>query len=201
VRLSYATSGVYRVKPGFLELRTDAQGNRRLVGYCATYNTWSCELPLDDDGDETFIETIRRGAFSNSLSSGQEIVCTINHNLDRQIATTGDGSLKLSDDRIGLYAEIKLDDSRDGKAAYLIAAEGKAGASFTFVPVEDKWKRAKDGSITRTLIEVEISECCITNAPCYEATWLNVDESKRSVVVPIRSVNDSYKRLRLALAN
>ena len=48
------------------------------------------------------IERVESGVFRKALESGTDIPMTIDHNRERVITRTGDGSLTLKEDAIGL---------------------------------------------------------------------------------------------------
>jgi HK97 family phage prohead protease len=85
------------------ELRAEGDGNT-FVGYAAVFNSPSEPLP--------FIERIAPGAFAKSLRARkQDIKLYVNHNSDMVLASRRSGSLRLSEDSIGLRVEADLPDT------------------------------------------------------------------------------------------
>ena len=58
---------------------------------------------------QTFVERIKAGAFHNALRRN-EVKVLLNHDNDRELATTKDGSAKLEEDNIGLRADVVITD-------------------------------------------------------------------------------------------
>ena len=57
-----------------------------------------------------FIERIKSGVFKTALKRNDDVKVLLNHNHDRVLATTKDGSAKLEEDNIGLRAEVVITD-------------------------------------------------------------------------------------------
>ena len=151
--------------------RIDGDGNR-LHGYAAV---WDSPTNITEGG-RSFIEVVRRGAFSRALASGGDIIATFNHNVDRLLGRTSSGTLRLSEDDHGLRFEIDLPQS----AADLkeLASRGDLnGASFTFAPRKggEVWDKG-----TRELRDVFLYELGPVVMPAYPATSVGLrDDAHR----------------------
>lgn len=66
------------------------------------------------------IELIESGVFRKALEERSNIDMTIDHEAGRVLAKTSDGTLKLKEDAIGLYADAVISDKA-------LAAEARAG--------------------------------------------------------------------------
>lgn len=141
-----------------LELRADA---RTLSGYAAKFGV-TAKIA-------TFTETIRPGAFSASLASGQDVLALVDHDPGKVLARTKSGTLKLSEDAVGLRFELTVPDTQPGRDALELAKRGDLGGmSFGFLVPDggDRW----DGS-KRTLHTVDLREISVVSAwPAYPAT-------------------------------
>lgn len=149
---------------GPLELR-DNQGGEGMhfVGYAAVFNSPSEPLP--------FTETISPGAFKRSLNSGREVRAFVNHDTNTPLATTRNGSLRLSEDARGLKAEIDLPDTTAGRdLAELVRTGTVHSMSFAFsVPAGgDAWSQDRSSRDLRELILHEVSP--VTGFPAYPET-------------------------------
>lgn len=67
--------------------------------------------PIPDKDGKLFVEQIEPGAFRASLERSENVDLLLNHNRSRVYASTKDGSLKLTEDSIGLRAEAVLTDA------------------------------------------------------------------------------------------
>lgn len=136
-------------------------------GYAAVFNSPSEPLP--------FTEYIMPGAFKRSLKSRNQIKLFVNHNMDRVLASTRSGTLKLSEDSKGLLAEAELPPTTDGRDLSILMQRGDVNSmSFGFsVPARgDKW--SEDG-MKRELHQIRLHEVSIvTGFPAYEATTATV---------------------------
>jgi uncharacterized protein len=137
------------------------------TGYAAVFNSPSEPLP--------FTEYIMPGAFKRSLKSRNQIKLFVNHNMDRVLASTRSGTLKLSEDSRGLLAEAELPPTTDGRDLSILMQRGDVNSmSFGFsVPTRgDKW--SEDG-MKRELHQIRLHEVSIvTGFPAYEATTATV---------------------------
>lgn len=137
------------------------------TGYAAVFNSPSEPLP--------FTEYIMPGAFKRSLKSRNQIKLFVNHNMDKVLASTRSGTLKLIEDSKGLLAEAELPPTTDGRDLSILMQRGDVNSmSFGFsVPARgDKW--SEDG-MKRELHQIRLHEVSIvTGFPAYEATTATV---------------------------
>jgi HK97 family phage prohead protease len=141
------------------EVRTKG---RKLEGYAALFGT---EARIGGG----MIETIRTGAFTNTLATREDILALVDHDPSRVLARTRSGSLRLKEDAKGLAFSLDLPDTTAGRDVLALAERGDLGGmSFGFnVPrgghsvVGDK----------RELRAVELIEISIVSAfPAYDGT-------------------------------
>lgn len=117
----------------------------------------------------TFIERIRSGVFKNALSKNDDVKVLLNHDENRELATTKDGTAILEEDNIGLRAEVTITDKdviEKAKKNQLV------GWSFGFYANSDEL--GKEGnSETRTVTDLDLLEVSIlddTRSPAYYGT-------------------------------
>jgi HK97 family phage prohead protease len=149
---------------GGLELRAaDTDGSPVFSGYAAVFNSPSEPLP--------FTETIAPGAFRRTLKSEREIRMFVNHDSGQPLATTRNGSLRLSEDARGLRAEADLPDTTAGRdLATLIESGVVHSMSFGF-SIPRGGDSFSDNGQTRELREVILHEVSVvTGFPAYPAT-------------------------------
>lgn len=137
------------------------------TGYAAVFNSPSEPLP--------FTEYIMPGAFKRSLKSRNQIKLFVNHNMDRVLASTRSGTLKLSEDSKGLLAEAQLPPTTDGRDLSILMQRGDVNSmsfGFSVPPRGDKWS---DDGMKRELHQIRLHEVSIvTGFPAYEATTATV---------------------------
>ncbi len=126
----------------------------------------------------SFEEIIAHGAFSRSLASGRDILCQIDHDSSKVLGRTSSGTLKLSEDEIGLRFELNLPDTTEGRdLAEMARRHDLGGMSFGFYVPEggESW----DGS-TRTLTDVELVEISVVHAfPAYSGTSVDIRSKQK----------------------
>ena len=123
----------------------------------------------------TFLERIKAGVFRNALKKNDNVLVLLNHDNNRVLASTKDGNAVLTEDNIGLRAEITITDTevvqkaRDGKLS---------GWSFGFIANDDEITTEGKDEI-RTVTDMELLEVSIlddTKAPAYYGTSIEARE-------------------------
>ena len=123
----------------------------------------------------TFLERIKAGVFRNALKKNDNVLVLLNHDESRVLASTKDGNATLTEDNIGLRAEITITD----KEVVQKAREGKlSGWSFGFIANDDVITTEGNEEI-RTVTDMELLEVSIldeTKAPAYYGTSIETRE-------------------------
>lgn len=142
------------------ELRADG-GAKVARGYAALFNT---EAIIGG----WFREKITPGAFTETLKTA-DVRALINHDTGRVIGRSGAGTLRLAEDERGLFVEIDLPDTTDGRdLAVQLERRDISGMSFGFnVPIGgDSWDIV-DGMDVRTIHKLNLSEVSAVAFPAY----------------------------------
>ena len=143
-----------------LEIRTGDE-QRTVVGYAAVFGSAA------DIGGQ-FREIIAPGAFRDAVSG--DVRALIDHDSGRVIGRTKAGTLRLSEDDVGLAVEIDLPDTQDGRdLATLIARGDISGMSFGFIVTRQQWDETGDIP-TRTIEAVDLREVSAVAFPAYDGT-------------------------------
>ena len=145
------------------DIRADGEG-MTFDGYAAVFNSDSNPLP----GWGT--ERIAPGAFTKTLTEKRNIRMFLNHNSDLLLASTRNGSLRLTEDDHGLKVEADLAPTTTGRDLAILAARGDVDSmSFGFQPA--KYMPRDDGVDGTIHTEVRLWEVSpITSWPAYDAT-------------------------------
>lgn len=117
-----------------------------------------------------FIEQIKPKTFQRALEKADNVDLLFNHQKNRKLGSTKEGSLELYEDNIGLRAiATVLDDEVVKKAKN---GELK-GWSFGFYTNKDTWEDGKDGIQRRYLEDIDLLEVSILDkTPAYIATTI-----------------------------
>lgn len=144
------------------EFRQTEEG--KIVGYAAVF-------------DETtniggmFDEVIRSGAFKRPIKEGQDVRALWNHDPNFVLGRTTAGTLKLEEDRKGLWIEI---DPPNTQVAHDLMESMRRGdvdsMSFAFRAVEETWTERKDELTLRELKDVDLYDISPVCYPAYEGT-------------------------------
>jgi hypothetical protein len=153
-----------RIYP-FAELRV-SEDTGIMAGHIAVFNQWSVDLG-------GFKERVLPGAFSESLAE-DDVLSSINHNLDKLLGRTSSGTLRLVEDDVGLAFEVDVPSTSYGNDLKVSAQRGDIrGCSFMFRVDEDRWYKDEavyeDGDV-RELVKVKLIEGGPVALPAYPQT-------------------------------
>lgn len=118
-----------------------------------------------------FVERVCKGAFKKALHRATNVEMLLNHNPERVLANTRDGSLELTEDNIGLLARATVTDKdvvEDARNGNLV------GWSFGFEDVDVERSIDEDtGLPLRKLRDLVLHEVSVLNrekTPAYDGT-------------------------------
>lgn len=161
-----------------IDIRADSV---RITGYINAVERLSKPIRETLHGRiSTFFERIKAGVFRKALKRNKVLVL-LNHNAERVLASTEDGSAILEEDNIGLRADVTITD----KEVVQKAREGKlSGWSFGFIANDDEITAEGDNQI-RTVTDLELIEVSIlddTKSPAYYGTSIESREGGARMV-------------------
>lgn len=170
-----------------LEIRGNAL---HISGYVNAVERESRRLParMCSRAKSDFVEKISAGAFGRAVSRAREVRLMFNHK--RDIGGTADGTLKLSEDSIGLKAEATVTDPETVEAA----KRGELrGWSFGFTGAKDRWEDVSEGLQRRTIDDLDLQEVSILSVtPAYVGTSVEL-RGESLAETEFRSAEDSAK--------
>lgn len=139
------------------------------------------------------IETIEERAFDRAIKKSGDITVTVDHDSGHAYARTSDGTLKLSEDAIGLRADTLITDP----TVIEMAHKGQIkGWSFGMYNVIDELEQRADGLPIRHVKDFILDHITLVKnkTPCYSATSVEyradseVNIECRSIDVPTEFV-------------
>lgn len=146
------------------EIREEGDG-MTFVGYAAKF-----DQPSENLGG--FVEYVERGAFSRSLKSRNDVMLLWNHDAGQPLASTRSGTMKLTEDEVGLRVEARLPQTTLGKDLSVLLREKIVGKmSFGFNVIKDSWN--SEGT-ERRLKSVRLFETSLVVWPAYPQTEATV---------------------------
>jgi len=112
-----------------------------------------------------YTEVIRRGAFSKTLNDGADVRALINHDPNKILGRTVNGTLKLEEDEKGLKYELQLDDTTYAKDLLKsIKRKDITQNSFGFEIIQQKTDHNK---LMREITEVKLFDISPVTFPAY----------------------------------
>lgn len=146
-------------------MQTDA--GRTLSGYAVVWDSYSRNLG-------GFVEVARRGVFDKALSSGADVVVTLNHDMSELLGRSGVGGTTITSDQTGLRYDVPLgSDPTAAKVGDWVERGLLKGSSFIFqIPVEGvTWSRTDQGYPLRELVaDARLYDVGPATIPAYGAT-------------------------------
>lgn len=178
---------VYRGK----EVRASSDG-KRLEGYAAVFD--SASEPIG------YTERIAPGAFTRSLADGDEVLALVEHDPGRVLGRLTAGTLRLKQDKRGLWVSIDIPNTTDGNDVRELVRRGDLSQmSFAFVPHDDgsEWETDQRGGRNRLITSARLYDVSVVSVPAYSETEVSVRKKEGNAVemVETRDKYDEIKRL------
>ncbi|WP_227397332.1 HK97 family phage prohead protease [Jeotgalibacillus aurantiacus] len=146
-----------------LEIREDGEGKRTLSGYAVKWEMKSHPMGYF----RRFKEQFKKGSFSDSLFKDDQRALW-SHDTSRVLGRTGNGTLRLYEDDIGLRFELDLPNTTLGNDTYETIKRGDVdGVSFGFKPKKQEWDESDPDNLVRTIVQADILEISPVAFPAY----------------------------------
>ena len=127
-----------------------------------------------------FIERVCKGAFAKAIKRNNDIHILLNHDWNRDLGSTKQGNLELTEDNIGLHARATITD----KEVIEKAKRGDlVGWSFGFSD-RDVENSLEKGMPTRSIKDLDLYEVSIldrTKTPAYDGTLITAREQTNEI--------------------
>lgn len=135
------------------------------------------------------VEQIEAGVFRRAIERAENIDLRLNHNPDKNYASTSDGNLKLKEDAIGLRAEAVITDP-----VMIEKARKKEfrGWSFGAYMNKDRMEERAEDIPRRYIEDMELFEVSLIDysmRPCYTGTSIE-QRAEEEIVIEERSMED-----------
>jgi HK97 family phage prohead protease len=189
------------------KINEDEDGTYQIRGHAAVFDADS--RPLSDGRGGQFIERIARGAFRRALTrSDLDVVLLINHDNDKILARTSNGTLRLQEDPTGLAVEADVAATSYASDLRVLLERGDiTQMSFGFDIERDRWWQAEDGTVRRDVLDVAtLWDVSVVTMPAYPDTVVQVRETDTPEVSEAHKGSEpgaaavSLKRRRLDLS-
>ena len=162
-----------------IEVRNDSVV---ISGYVNAVERWSKPINGKLRGvAQRFIEKIKAGVFKTALKRNDNVKVLLNHNEERELASTKNGTAILEEDNIGLRAEVTITDPEVVEKA---KNRKLVGWSFGFYSNSDEVGN-EDAIATRTVTDMDLDEISIlddTRSPAYYGTSIETRSEEEKVI-------------------
>lgn len=141
-----------------------------LTGYAMKFNV----LSHDRGG---FRDAFRPGVFGDSINATDpyDVQAYYNHNDQIYLGRTGNGSLKLATDSVGLKFSLELPDTQHGRdIAALISRKDLTSMSFGYLPEVYHWKTEDQGPI-REHLQGRLAEISVVHQAAFPHTKVELN--------------------------
>ncbi len=171
-----------------VELREDSV---LISGYVNAVERYSKPIFENLNGKLTqFVERVKSGTFKRALERNDNVLVLLNHDYNRKLASSGDGTAQLTEDNIGLRAEVTITDAEVMQKA----KEGKlSGWSFGMKVNSDKLGTENE-MVSRTIDDLDLIEVSVlddTKRPAYNGTSI---EKRESGEIEIREFKEEQEK-------
>ena len=144
-------------------MQTDDSGVMKIGGYINVTERES-EMLFNKRNGKWFREVMKQGVFQRAIDKANGIPLLYEHNWDKKLASTFNGSLSLIEDNIGLRFDAVIDDEN-------VYEEIKAGiinsCSFGFRALQEKIEPINSKFEKRFVNAIELLEVSIVKNPAY----------------------------------
>lgn len=151
-----------------------------------------------------FVEQTTEGVWNEAIRTAENIDFLLNHDSNKKLGSTTEGTLELQEDSIGLRVLARIND-RD--VIESVRTHGVSGFSFGFRTLSDRWEDAKDGLKRRFLDKIDLREVSLLvgKNPAYRGCGVVAMRDAENNMIEHRSsdievsINDTYaeeKRLK-----
>ena len=146
------------------QTREEYSGDLILIGYFIKFDEETELWP-------GYCEVIKRAGVEKAITDA-DIRALFNHDDSLVLGRTGNGTLTLGVDDVGLFGDIIINkDDPQAVGAYARVKRGDViGCSFGFIPIKIETEEREDGSYLDTVLELEIFEVSPCTFPAYPQT-------------------------------
>lgn len=171
---------------------------RKLGGYINVVERASETLYSKQRG-KWFVETIKAGTFTRALQKNDSIPMLLEHDWDKQIAHTSNGTLELREDAIGLRFDAVVDEDTFNE----IQRRNITSCSFGFKVNEQEYESVNPKMEKRYISNIDLFEVSLVANPAYVGSLVEQrnmeqaleDMDKEEVETVIETVEENKEEL------
>lgn len=150
-------------------METNDDGSLTVSGYVNKTNQYSEMLGRES----RFKEVIKPGAWQRAIEKAKEIHFYAEHDKNKILASTRNGSLELREDDNGLYMTATISPTSWGKDYHQLIKDGiLQNMSFGFRAIKDSWRNMGD-YFERTVNDLDLFEVSVVRDPAYASSSIS----------------------------
>lgn len=148
-----------------------------------------------------FFEQVASGAFTKTIKEA-DVRLLVNHNPDLLLARNKAGTLRLSEDKVGLATDADIAPTTYGHDLAVLLERGDISQmSFAFEVIKDTWEVLEDENELRTLQEVRLWDVSVVTYPAYEDTDAKLRNAANELLERLGVDDQQARRMAAALAS
>lgn len=150
-----------------IETRDD--GASVISGYASVFYDQSQERDTQYELGMGMVERIMPGAFNRALAEKQDVRGLFNHDSNKLLGRTANGTMTLSVDSKGLRYDITLNpnDPDHQSVREKLARGDLTGSSFGFIPKKASWRELEGELLYREIEDVDLFDVGPVTFPAY----------------------------------
>lgn len=174
-----------------MEIEIRADGSLHIEGYVNAVERDSRTVICPECGK--CVEQIKAGAFGQALRAAKNVDILLNHDKERKLGSTSEGTLSLYEDNIGLRASA---DIRDEEVISEARAGKLRGWSFGFKKIASEIENRANDIPRRIVTAMDLSEVSLIDdryTPCYAGTSIEMRADGETDEHEVRSNEEEVK--------
>lgn len=154
-----------------IDLKAMGDGSDLTAGGYVNVTGSISEVLRNKNNGKKFRETIAPGVFQEAIEKAEHIDFLMEHNRDKILSTTENGSLSLAEDPMGLFMSANISPTTWGKDAYQLIVDGIIqGMSFGMSVLDERWSINDDGLPLRIITAISLFEVSAVRHPAYKSS-------------------------------
>jgi len=145
----------------------------KLSGYATKWN----QISSDRGG---YRDRFSRESFANLGQEGVNVTAYRDHNYDIYLGQLSNGSLTLRSDEVGLWFDLDLPDTTDGRdTAFLVGRKDLKGMSFGYEPDSWEWDHSGEYHV-RDHVKGRLIEVSVVFDPSFQNTTVDLHSQDKA---------------------
>lgn len=162
------------------DIQLDFNGEQRKIGGYINVTERESETLYSQKRNRWFKETMKKGVFTRALQKNDSIPLLLEHDWDKQLAHTANGTLELREDAIGLRFDAVVSEETFAD----IQARSISACSFGFRVNEEMLEEVNPKLEKRYVTNIDLFEVSLVANPAYTGSLVeqrNLEEALQEI--------------------